>query len=731
MRAKFAATLAGALVACALLAQDLPPTTDAPQTQAPALQSQAAGARVPQIRRHLERTTRPSSFTLISEALALGQISAETALLYRVFATFGDERLPLAFHGDDSALMESPVDLAAVRAVLPTFSAEAQAALRPFLVPPIYEGSWMAPGTSAPSARRLDTPPMCGRQATGWEWVQTSNGKVRIWWLGLQPDAGQADAAHATEMASWIDNDIWPRLVEVMQEGHQPVSDLSQAPCNGGNGLLDVYLTDVPHCVADPYLACGPSPVYVLVARNTGRQTLAHEIMHAFQYSYKLAGGCLSDNEKYRWWGEATAQWAMDYVYPSRQGEQDAAPAFLKYPEVALNTFNEYHEYGAYLLPFYIHRSTGNPFTIGLSWATCEASDVPDALHAIDAVVDGGFDRLWPEFVLHNWNGAPVDDYQHWDSLAYHASTYDGSVYNPPQVAPDLELSFPVDLPRLSATYAHYKFTTDDARSVAFWNGATFQLDKRDLGEGVRYTGDSLSAEEGKGGFVRALVKVEGKPWSIENWTERPWVTFCRDMADERLEELVLIVSNSDFQDYGRHLKAKTLPPTVWVSNLGCWQWTGTVEATSLVSPLSDFVEHIQTEVTWKRDPVFSGLAVHYTLGEGAASWWVTGGDCTGSGSYTLDGGSDNSFWTENHTPRENGLYYRAILGGGYCFRDVSMTCSGYQFDHQLGNWFEAPDPGSGQGTSRVKPDGTVDATFTDTNGGRTYTIKLTPQRQP
>jgi hypothetical protein len=42
--------------------------------------------------------TLPGTTTLISDALRMGEIGAETALLYRVYALYGDERLPDAYH---------------------------------------------------------------------------------------------------------------------------------------------------------------------------------------------------------------------------------------------------------------------------------------------------------------------------------------------------------------------------------------------------------------------------------------------------------------------------------------------------------------------------------------------------------------------------------------------------------------------------------------------------------
>ena len=54
------------------------------------------------------QTTPPAtSYQLIDQALAAKHIDDETAHKYRVFAAFGDSRLPAAYRGHDRGLEES------------------------------------------------------------------------------------------------------------------------------------------------------------------------------------------------------------------------------------------------------------------------------------------------------------------------------------------------------------------------------------------------------------------------------------------------------------------------------------------------------------------------------------------------------------------------------------------------------------------------------------------------
>lgn len=83
----------------------------------------------------------PSTFSLIDQALAAGEIDMETALIYKVFATYGDGRLPVRFRGDNSRVIDSDaVSEAAERYA--TLTPATRATLLPFLIPPIYRGSW-------------------------------------------------------------------------------------------------------------------------------------------------------------------------------------------------------------------------------------------------------------------------------------------------------------------------------------------------------------------------------------------------------------------------------------------------------------------------------------------------------------------------------------------------------------------------------------------------------------
>jgi len=171
----------------------------------------------------------------------------------------------------------------------------------------------------------------------------------------------------------------------------QPPSDANE-PNNGGDGRLDIVLIDVDVSETVPYekaKAC-TSPAFILLQRTASISDVAHEVMHAFQHSYAYAQDCAS----YHWLKEATATWAEDFVYPAVDQEHGSSLAFLSQPEKSLETsegeFGRSHEYGAYLLPFFLTcisgpcdhatRPTYSPY-LQVAWDNTERSDSLTAIN--------------------------------------------------------------------------------------------------------------------------------------------------------------------------------------------------------------------------------------------------------------------------------------------------------------------------------------------------------------
>jgi hypothetical protein len=258
-----------------------------------------------------------------------------------VFAAYGDDRLPAQYQRSGEASFGT---LAAARAVqdFDELSSDSRVALAPFLLPPDAPGSWYE--------RKFGS----GR-GIFWDSVVTDNGKVRIWYSNFTPE----DAAKAEDLADEVNLFIWPKLTGLM--GREPLSDSSLAN-NGGDGLLDVYLVPLSDGGStSPRQGCEQSPAFINLNRavisNDRIAYLAHEFMHALQFTYSYSDGCVLP--KHEWWMDATATWAIDYVYPGVNVEHGYAGSYLWHPEEPLDVNS--HRYGAYVFPFFLARFGGGP----------------------------------------------------------------------------------------------------------------------------------------------------------------------------------------------------------------------------------------------------------------------------------------------------------------------------------------------------------------------------------
>ncbi len=464
----------------------------------------------------------PSSFQLIDEALSEGEMDEETALTYKVFATFGDERLPAKFRGDDTG-RDSTLLMTKLASTFDTLSPAAQATLQPFLLTPPEPGSWLEQQAASDSLEP---------QQIEWGTVVTLNDKVKVWYQTRY--AG--DDARAQKIADELDRIIWPKLTNLMRK---PRPDCGAAcPEGGGDERLDIYLVNINRAYTAGARAGGATYAYIVLGRTDSFATVAHEFMHAVQFAYPNA----SDDE-YDWLFEATATWATDYVYPksnmdpdfpATQEEQTEAFSFLNATETPLETTDDAHEYGAYLLPFYLagygREGAGAVRTM---W---ENATQASSLVAVNAALSsrGGFAEVWPKFVLYNWNQEPVDEYQTWDELSDGASA--ATHFTVGSVGED---KLPADVKHLSALYYTLEFTSERIHSVIVENP---------FAEGGEPTAN-----------VQAIVKIGGQWRAPEDWTKLSRKKFCRDKPEEHVEELVLIVSNSEWQDRSRVLGAGNL----------------------------------------------------------------------------------------------------------------------------------------------------------------------------
>jgi hypothetical protein len=278
----------------------------------------------------------PSSLELIAQAHAAGAIDDDTTLLYQLYVIFQSNLLPEQYVGDDSALiLEGTSLLSQAFDRYPALTPEMQAKFDPFLVRPTDPRSVLAP--APPSGALSPSPnPGCG-DILGWDCIDVPNLSIRFWYPSLAVGGAMPGQDAATYLAQEV-----PRMFDLESQamlGKVPCSDARSVndADNGFTGALDVYLVDVN--TPAPRLLRNGMPAPALPANDLGRafrtnsdsgcarfltlnltalgtqpllrQAMAHELFHAFQTAW--FPGQRNDVE---WWVEASADWAIDLVYP-------------------------------------------------------------------------------------------------------------------------------------------------------------------------------------------------------------------------------------------------------------------------------------------------------------------------------------------------------------------------------------------------------------------------------
>ncbi|MEN6571040.1 MAG: hypothetical protein ABFD24_04275 [Anaerolineaceae bacterium] len=544
----------------------------------------------------------PSSNELIAAAEKSGEISSETALEYQVFAQFTDPRLPAKFQGSPDTRPDSHI-VAILQSRYNSLSPEAQKAMRPFMIPPIYKGSWADPATkqtSIPNSKsphglivaqaQASTPGREGARSTPfknplpcndidterWDYKTAMHSPVRFWWQKDRP----GDEQVVNRLITAMDDDIWPKLTSLMGA---PLSDEGLA-CNGGSGDLDVYVSPNISRSEAPQLTppgCKETPAYINLNPGETNDTLAHEFMHTIQWSYATAVDCMYPGD-YAWLAEATAEWSQDYVYPGTNQEHEVVKDFFtdgsagQTAPLELYNYNSNHQYGTYLFFFYLTHKFNDPSLVATAWKNATAMK---SLDAVDKAIPGGYDEVFAEFAAKNVDEPPEDNYQLWDNLNMKPS---GAGMTTGAVSTGTYIDAK-EIGHLAISYNWYTFE-EDARLVTFFNGLTYKMDVTPMEEqmGVvkiddgtkKYKFEKDDSEENKKVKIQALYRVAGETeWHLEDWTDQPYVSFCRDALKERLTDLIVITSNSS-QDQAAVTHGGYYS-TLHTQNIGCYQYGG------------------------------------------------------------------------------------------------------------------------------------------------------------
>lgn len=476
---------------------------------------------------------------------------------------------------------------------------------------------------------------------------------------------------------------------------------------------------------------------------NELKASAAHEFTHVSQWAYPVAALGLSD---YCWLKEATAQWAIDGVYPNNQVEQRELVDYMGSPDLSLETQERgaNRVYGSYLFFQFLARTIQSS-VIGSIWNATVAN--ADPVQAVDQGIPGGFKKQWPIFAKLLWNQDPVNvnSFNAWDGITdipalHENNTITGITMNGGKGA---VATLDGNIKHLAIHYYQYRIVDPNVRSLTFFNhiGAFGMLGEVDV-------------------TVQAFLKRPGSAvWEYEHWSDEGIdkegvKSYCLDVTAERLEQFVVVMSNNHptLDIFGL---PSQLAPRVSVSNVGCWRYEGSasvvISGTTPVQP------------TFRSQADGSALFERYRPAQmpngapGQETFQVISGAITASLNQTdvatctlfqqasdnISPGLDSGTLTVNlGVDIATGLPSRNVSGSGTAtaFTHITLTCPGQDPIETTGqnawNWFDLPTPTEPNGKQvEVLPDGTIQGSFTralaaPASGTALLTWHFTPQRQ-
>ncbi|MGV8933745.1 MAG: hypothetical protein ACOH1I_03945 [Gallionellaceae bacterium] len=547
---------------------------------------------------------------MIDNAQTAGTISEEQALIYKMYAEFGDPTLPVQYRGDDTGLIEGDAPRQVLsyinRVGLANVPSVTQDALLPFFIPAYYEGSWWHKQhptaqtvtqqnsalqhassvtlSSSPNCKPWSPAALCSILS---DWKKVEGAHVVVWY---QTQYEGTDLLSATILVKEYEDKIWPSLNALMNR--TPLSDAGTGfVTSETDGRLDVLLVDMPGNSQGRTMtsnsSCKAAPTHTYLSRTLPIKGLiaqaAHEFMHSIQYSYDSK---VCTNEYYTIL-EATAVWATNYVYPKNNWEQSYAKHYLKEHFLGKsyddNTTPPLFRYGAYVLPLFLQKEYDANIIREIWEKTLIFSQ---ELYAIDgALVARGssFEKTWPKFVAANWNQETIDTYLKFDNLTDIPDVVSTNILSVSGGFNTIQQV--VELPHASSAYYRVGVGSG-ARSLTFMNGWTFKAESKDLtglGDTINYTG--LSALERKGASLQVFLKINGV-WQTKpiNLTNVPWLTACHDDPAGKVEDIVFMYANAEISPAAPNytlLKTRGQQyPGLYATNIGCRDWKGGIDMT-------------------------------------------------------------------------------------------------------------------------------------------------------
>ena len=465
----------------------------------------------------------------IQKDLQSGKITEEQAVILGLKAVFSPKDLPQEYQRP--ALKEERPningELQWIADNLDKLDSATREKLEPFILPPKDPKSFFHPeskahnNTFALSLFTAKTAWAAEEDAAGWKTLMCeipgSGKQVTVYYYlppGSSPSVREARKQKAFQVKEAITT-AWPKFKELLKvEPDKP---------------FDVYLTDLRRDASWGLAWWNNDSARCEMSIHDGlegpklKTTTVHELFHCFQL-YIPHRFSLNAPDK-MWLLEATATWAEHYVYPRFNVEHRWLSYFFRTLYPKRMTYNGCHEYASYPLFFFASDVLNDRDYVRRVLAATKneaiAAAVTESTH--------DFAGKYAQFAVYNWNWDPFLLYS--DPPNFPAYGASGDSVSEVEIN---EADFDRFRERLrpgGISYWRLKFNPD-AKKI---NKVVFKFRVNASNPHIRR---------------QALVKIEDE-WVLEDWNGIEERTFCREEPGQKVDEVVVVLSNADFKNRG------------------------------------------------------------------------------------------------------------------------------------------------------------------------------------
>jgi hypothetical protein len=603
-----------------------------------------------------------------------GKIDADTGLMYRIFASFADSRLPAEYAGGPPDVDQAALDESAFRLDKGDLPGTIADAVRPYLLRPTNPDSAFYGGPTTgfrgtdlvPALFVGQDQPACG--ANGWATLKSATQPVKVW---VRCDdtrlAGLLrDALEAAETLYSEESDAAMMGPAILDTGALLTDKGIDA---GGDNAIDIYFTPRLVCVqraADcktlasldaagltfstaPYdkMPAYTSSAYIVLDRAYGDSKtdlwdlIAHEMFHALEDAHNVGGRI--DGGRSHWFTEAAATWAEQYFVPDARPKW-TYPRFSRFQTavVGLTSVESRNQYDSFAWPYFMEQKAKYT-SIGDAW---RAIDGKVGWEAINSAMAGvfSFEEHYKDFAVQALNTrldpgdpaapkmqVPDANFPQTAPEAANSRTEDKKMVGLGVLGPQAEgdpLIMPVKVPPLAMRY-HVFGVADPVKKLV-----------------VDFTGVQPSHALD----VEALLFIHNKGWERRSLSDGK-TTFCRDNAKDDVDGVILVIANHSWADAETLTGSYTLLPSDKPCDPSKLHLGGTITWSSE----STLILRSPGSPDWERHETVSGHAQIVLLLRDSGYTYELSAERDGGSTYSYDYSFHETDGTENCDSHEAG----------------------------------------------------------------------------